>query len=102
MYPASTTKIMTAILTIENCVLNDNVTASYDAVTSIPDGYSTVATWIQTSPLPVPHLPLLSFTLYFILIFVALPPLPLLFTAEEFPVFELTSLLVSGLTDTES
>ena len=41
MYPASTTKIMTAILTIENCVLNDNVTASYDAVTSIPDGYST-------------------------------------------------------------
>lgn len=41
MYPASTTKIMTAILTIENCVLNDNVTASYNAVTSIPDGYST-------------------------------------------------------------
>lgn len=40
MYPASTTKILTAILTIENCNLDDSVTASYDAVTSIPDGYS--------------------------------------------------------------
>ena len=41
MYPASTTKIMTAILTIENSILSENVTASYDAVSSIPDGYST-------------------------------------------------------------
>lgn len=40
MYPASTTKIMTAILTIENCNLDDVVTASYDAVMSIPDGFS--------------------------------------------------------------
>ncbi len=41
MYPASTTKILTAILTLENCNLNDFVTASYDAVMSIPNGYST-------------------------------------------------------------
>lgn len=40
MYPASTTKIMTAILTIENCKLDDVVTASYDSVMSIPDGFS--------------------------------------------------------------
>lgn len=40
MYPASTTKIMTAILTLENCNLNDIATASYDAVASIPEGYS--------------------------------------------------------------
>lgn len=41
MYPASTTKILTAILTLENSNLNDVVTASYDSVMSIPDGYST-------------------------------------------------------------
>lgn len=40
MYPASTTKIMTAILTVENCKLDDVVTASYDSVMSIPDGFS--------------------------------------------------------------
>lgn len=41
MYPASTTKILTAILVLEHCNLSDVVTASYDAVMSIPDGYST-------------------------------------------------------------
>lgn len=40
MYPASTTKIVTAILTLENCNLDDVVTVSYNAVMSIPDGYS--------------------------------------------------------------
>ena len=40
MYPASTTKILTAILVIENSNLDDLVTASYDAIMSIPDGYS--------------------------------------------------------------
>ena len=40
MYPASTTKIVTAILTLENCKLDDVVTVSYNAVTSIPEGYS--------------------------------------------------------------
>ncbi len=40
MYPASTTKILTAILVIENCSLDEVVTVSYDAVMSIPDGYS--------------------------------------------------------------
>ena len=40
MYPASTTKIMTAILTIENGNLKDTATASYDAVSVIPSGYS--------------------------------------------------------------
>ena len=34
-YPASTTKILTAILTLENCKLDDEVTASYKAVNSV-------------------------------------------------------------------
>ena len=41
MYPASTTKILTAIITLENSNLNDVVTASYDSIMSIPEGYST-------------------------------------------------------------
>lgn len=40
MYPASTTKIMTAILVLENSNLDDVVNASPTAVTSIPSGYS--------------------------------------------------------------
>jgi len=43
MYPASTTKILTAILALENCKLTDQVTASYTAVMSIPVGYSNAA-----------------------------------------------------------
>lgn len=39
-YPASTTKIMTAILTMEHCSLTDVATASYDAVFTVPVGYS--------------------------------------------------------------
>lgn len=42
-YPASTTKILTAIIAIENCNLDDKVTASYDAVMAIPSGYSNAA-----------------------------------------------------------
>ena len=41
MFPASTTKIMTAILTIENSNLDDIVTVNYNAISSIPSGYST-------------------------------------------------------------
>ncbi len=40
MYPASTTKILTAILAIENTQPNDKATASYDAIMSLPSGYS--------------------------------------------------------------
>lgn len=40
MYPASTTKILTAILVLENCNLNDVVTSSYNAIMSVPEGYS--------------------------------------------------------------
>lgn len=43
MYPASTTKIVTAILTLEMCNLDDVVTVSYDAVMSIPEGYSSAS-----------------------------------------------------------
>lgn len=43
LYPASTTKILTAILAIENCKLTDKITASYDAVMCIPSGYSNAA-----------------------------------------------------------
>lgn len=40
MYPASTTKIMTAILTLENCNLEDKAKVSYNAVFSVPSGYT--------------------------------------------------------------
>ncbi len=39
-YPASTTKILTAIIAIENCDLNEKAIASYNAVHSIKSGYS--------------------------------------------------------------
>lgn len=40
MYPASTTKLMTAILALENCKLTDVATVSHNAIFSIPAGYS--------------------------------------------------------------
>jgi len=43
LYPASTTKIITAIIAIENCKLTDKITASYDAVMSLPSGYANAA-----------------------------------------------------------
>lgn len=43
LYPASTTKILTAILAIEKCTLSEKITASYDAVMSLPSGYSNAA-----------------------------------------------------------
>ena len=43
LYPASTTKILTAILAIEHCKPTDKITASYDAVMSLPSGYSNAA-----------------------------------------------------------
>ena len=39
-YPASTTKIMTAILTVENCNLSDVATVSHNAIYSVPVSYS--------------------------------------------------------------
>lgn len=39
-YPASTTKILTAIIAIEKCDLNEKATASYSAVFSVKSGYS--------------------------------------------------------------
>lgn len=39
-YPASTTKLMTAILALENCKLDDVATVSRNAIFSIPVGYS--------------------------------------------------------------
>lgn len=41
MYPASTTKVMTAIVVLENCELNDVATVSKNATTSITGGYVT-------------------------------------------------------------
>lgn len=40
-YPASITKIMTAILVLENCKLEDMVTVSESALSNIPSGYVT-------------------------------------------------------------
>ena len=39
-YPASTTKLMTAILALENCKLTDVATVSHDAIFNVPVGYS--------------------------------------------------------------
>lgn len=39
-YPASTTKIMTAILALEKCSLTDVATVSHDAIFSVPPSYS--------------------------------------------------------------
>ena len=41
MYPASTTKIMTAILVIENCKLDEIVTVKESSLANIPSGYVT-------------------------------------------------------------
>ena len=38
-YPASVTKILTAILTLENCELTETVTVSKTAISNIPSGY---------------------------------------------------------------
>lgn len=40
MYPASTTKILTAIIAIENCDLNEIATVSQNAISLVPKGYS--------------------------------------------------------------
>lgn len=36
LYPASTTKIMTCLLAVENCTMDENVEFSYDAVFGVP------------------------------------------------------------------
>lgn len=41
MFPASTTKIVTAILVLEHCKLNDVVTADAESISTIPEGYVT-------------------------------------------------------------
>ena len=40
LYPASTTKILTAIIAIESCELDDIATVSKNAVALVPSGYS--------------------------------------------------------------
>lgn len=43
MFPASTTKVMTAILTLENKQLTDIVTISHNSIYNVPYGYSTAS-----------------------------------------------------------
>ena len=43
LYPASTTKILTAILAIEKYNLNDKIVANNSAIMAIPSGYSNAA-----------------------------------------------------------
>lgn len=43
VYPASTTKILTAILALENCELDEQATASYNAIMSVPYDGTTAA-----------------------------------------------------------
>ena len=40
MYPASTTKILTAIIVLEKCYLNELVTVSHNALYSVPATYT--------------------------------------------------------------
>ncbi|MBR6252768.1 MAG: D-alanyl-D-alanine carboxypeptidase [Clostridia bacterium] len=40
MYPASTTKILTALVVMENCDLNEKTTVSQHALDLVPDGYT--------------------------------------------------------------
>ncbi len=40
MYPASTTKILTAIVVLENSYLNERVTVSQSALSSVPSSYT--------------------------------------------------------------
>jgi D-alanyl-D-alanine carboxypeptidase len=42
-YPASITKIMTALLAIENCKLTDEITFEGDALQALPAGYVSIA-----------------------------------------------------------
>lgn len=39
LYPASTTKILTAILVLENCKLSDSITVTENSINDIPSGY---------------------------------------------------------------
>lgn len=41
MYPASTTKLMTAMIVLESCGLDDKVTITEEAVSSVPETYMT-------------------------------------------------------------
>ena len=41
IYPASLTKVLTAIIVLENCKLDDTATVSYDSVMSLSSGYVT-------------------------------------------------------------
>ena len=48
MYPASTTKMLTAILVLENCDLDEFATVSETAINAVPATYSTadlIARW---------------------------------------------------------
>lgn len=49
MYPASTTKIMTAILALEHRELSDVAPVSYDAIFDVPKGYSNANLQIDES-----------------------------------------------------
>ncbi len=39
-YPASTTKILTALVVLENCNVDDTAIVSHNAIALVPDGYS--------------------------------------------------------------
>lgn len=49
VYPASTTKVLTAIIALEKCKLDEKATASYDAVMSVPYDGSTAAIQVGES-----------------------------------------------------
>ena len=55
MYPASTTKVLTAILTLENCNLEDTATVSRNAIYSLPTGYVN-ANLVEGEEMPIKDL----------------------------------------------
>ena len=49
VYPASTTKVLTAIIALESCKLDETATASYDAIMTVPYDGSTAAIQVGES-----------------------------------------------------
>lgn len=54
-YPASITKILTALLTIENCDMNETVTYSKYSLSCIKDGAANIGACSRATWLPSPY-----------------------------------------------
>lgn len=50
MYPASTTKLLTAIIVLEKCYLNEVVTMTPSAISAVPTTYSVSGLKVRRKP----------------------------------------------------